>query len=224
MDAYSKAYPTKTKKQHQFDVNKIWTEIKREKNYSELVSKKILEYKEKSLQSKSNLFSMWKSLGTTSSPSSTNMQTDINTNDLNPSDEVMSLSNSLEEMKADLSESDSQPIQTVDLYQTKTKIPAPAQEKLQLEVDCVNADIVALTKRKDSGLFSDEMRNELKKKRDKLTALQNNLSMKRREMIRKRRNRRQLKNKLAKICEKNPELKKDLKVSYQFSSGINQVF
>lgn len=213
MDAYSKAYPTKTKKQHQCDVNKIWTEIKKEKNCSELVSKKILEYKEKSLQSKSNLFSMWKSFSPISSSSSTT-NINVNVNDKNPTVEVKNLSNSFEELE--LSQSDSQPIQTADLHQTKTKVPAPAQEKLQIEVDCINAEIVALTKRKDSGLFTDEMRADLKKKRTKLSALQNSLITKKREMIRKRRNRRQLKEKLAKICEKNPEFKKDLKVSYQF--------
>lgn len=211
LDAYSKAYPLKTKQQHQCDVTKAWNEIKKQQNYSELISKKILEYKEKSLQSKANLFSYWKSKSNTStSVQSSNEQTDSNTQ--STSGEILNLSNSFEELKVDCDDDQGRPEGTKLVLQNDN-VPTPAQAKLQQEAGCLTAEIAALTKRKESGLLTDDMRPDLKKKRQKLSSLEKALCIKKSDMLRKRKSRRNFKAKLSKICENNPDVKKELKVS-----------
>lgn len=219
MDAYSKAYPLKTKQQHQCDVNKEWNEIKKQPNCSDLLSKKILDYKDKALKSNANLFSFWKSKANAVEKVSIEDR-NINSNTQNAPGDVLNLSNSFEELKIDCNQRDDQvrPNETT-VVQSKI-ILTPAQERLKQEAGCLTADISALTKRKESGLFTDDMRSELIKKREKLSALEKKLCIKRRDMLRKRKSRRNFKNKLSKICEKNPDVKKELKVSVQVSINI----
>lgn len=76
-----------------------------------------------------------------------------------------------------------------------------------------NEEIATLSKRKECGLFTDEMRKDLKKKREMVAQAKVLLKKRRGDMIRKRKNRKQFKKKLADILEKFPESKKDLKVS-----------
>lgn len=216
LDAYSKAYPLKTKQQHQCDVTNAWNEIKKQQNYSELVAKKIVEYKEKSHHSKANFFSFWKSKTgpSTSVPISANKKSQSNI--ASSTGELLNLSNSFEELNVGVTpnDNDRRSIETTLAPQNNANVHiTPAQMKLAQEVGCLTADIAALTKRKDSGLFTDDMRTDLKKKREKLASLQKKLSVKRRDMIRKRRSRRNFKAKLSKICDNNPDVKKELKVS-----------
>lgn len=90
--------------------------------------------------------------------------------------------------------------------------PSPVQNRLQKEIKFLNVEIVALTERKEGGLFNDDMRKELRKKRELLTATKTKLRTMERDMIRKRTSRKQFKKKLNRIFEKFPEVKKDLKV------------
>ena len=136
MNAYSKAYPMKTKKQHQLDVTEIWNQIKKENNLSELVSQKVLEYNEKSMQSKASLFSYWKSAAKCDVSSSTD---NIDSNIHNESEEIINLSNSFEECQINSSKNDDTKVdkgfddKELDLLQVKPNIETPAQSKLQLE-------------------------------------------------------------------------------------------
>ncbi|XP_037030801.1 uncharacterized protein LOC119070532 [Bradysia coprophila] len=187
---------------------------KETKNYSELVSKKIVEYKEKSLKSKANLFHLWNSKSNASVQLNSNEQTDSNPQ--NNTGEILNLSNSFEELAVDVTPSHppshGNTKETKSTFHNKANDRTPAQLKLQQESACLTAEIVALSKRKESGLFTSDMRAELKKKREKLSSLQKKLCVKRRDMFRKRKSRHNFKAKLSKICDSNPDVKKALKI------------
>lgn len=74
--------------------------------------------------------------------------------------------------------------------------PTPVQDRLQKEIKFLNVEIVAVTERKESGLFNDDMRKKLCKKRELLTATKKKLRTTEREMKRKRTSRKEFKKKL----------------------------
>lgn len=220
-NGYSKAHPTKTKKQCQDDVNKMWNEIKQEKNVSELVSQKVLQYKEKELTAKSTLLSYWNKAATTSC-SKNDLPTSSSNVEANISDSTeINLSNSFEEFDLNASDATNEVQVNNDGPSSSTVvkeqvIQTPGQYKLQQEINCLTADITALTQRKESGLFSEDMRNDLKQKRASLSKAEVKLRKTQRDMIRKRKSRSEFKNKLTQILEKNPDMQKELKVNSYF--------
>lgn len=217
LDAYAKAYPTKTKKQHQSDVNSVWNSLKKDKNCATLVSEKVLQYKEHSLKTKSGLLSFWKTAKSNKSLSQSRAVPSNNLNSQEINKENLNLSNSFEEVELDSHVSDGKVSKgNKDSIQKKT----PAQEKLQLELNCLTTDIAALTKRKRGGLMTDDLQKDLQKKRLQLSSVQTKLCVKRRDMLRKRKSRRRFKEKLSKLCENNPDIKKELKVTFVVCRNI----
>lgn len=227
--AYSKAYPLKSSAQVLNEVVKIWTGIKNHKNLSELVSQKCLELKDKELQSKSNFFSRWNKIVQKSSENEPSTQEplhlnqNVSLNDLSscaPVDgnPVMNSSNSFEELKVTSSEDGTKKDINIQFSQTK---PTPIQTKHQQEIDFLNTEIVALVARKETGLFNEDMRKDLQEKRKLLTETTKKLRRKKGDMIRKRKSRKEFKKKLTEVCDKFPEVKKDLKVCNKVMSQRN---
>lgn len=197
LNGYSKAYPLKSKQQHQQDVNKIWNKIKKEKNLCELVSAKIVEYKEKELKSKAKFFTFWKD----------KTEKNVSSNISDATEAENNLSTSLEELKLT-------PVKYLENQQVDAK--TPAQDKLKQEVKFLNAEITALINRKESGLFGNKMEIDIKKKRASLKAAERRLLSKEKDMVRKRNARKTYKNKMKQIFETYPDLQKELKVSSTF--------
>lgn len=220
-------------------VGKKWLSsgmIKTQKNVDELVNHKCVEWKEVELKSKSDFFSTWtkhsKALASSEVDASTTVTESCSNGDEKSAEkepipdgtssenvEINNLSRSLEEME--IGSLKSAPAAIVRSYDT------PTQMKLQKEIDLYNEEIATLTKRKECGLFTDEM----KKKREMVAQAKDCLKQRRGDMIRKRKNRKEFKKKLAGILEKFPVSKKDLKVSrfsqrsmYQFDQLLKMNF
>lgn len=231
--SYAKAYPNKNKKEVQDSVVQIWSEIKKKPNLSHLVSEKIQEYKAKELTSKSNLFGYWRQVqrnsGNDGACSSSDNNSSIvaknnvasssvdnispNTNLIEDND-VSVLSNSLEEVEISVvSNADSNKILPESCVIPITIHTTPAQSKLEKEISFLNDEIVSLTKRKESGLFDDDMKSTLKKKHEAVKSTKLKLKKLRGSMIRKRKYRSEFKKKLSKLCEKFPEARNELKAS-----------
>lgn len=229
--AYSKAYPLKTYFQVQDEVVKIWNELKKnentDKNLSDLVAQKCVDLKEKKLQLSANFFSAWKknSQKPSNVESTSSLQIDLSSSLVVVDESVNNLSNFFEKMEVtSIVDDPKMPVDEKSVQENVTDAnikvpvvysnpkPTPVQDRLQKEIKFLNTEIVALTERKESGLFNDDMRNELRKKRELLTTAKKKLHTLEREMIRKRTSRKCYKKKLKQICEKFPEVKKDLKV------------
>lgn len=239
---YAKAHPNKTKKEIQDNVVQIWGKIKKEPNLPQLVSEKIQEYKAKQLQSKSNLFGYWRqvqqnaisgnqvacsSSGNNSSivkqnnVASSSIDKNKSNTTITDENEISNLTSSLEEMEISVvsNVTDSEKVEPEANVKSITENRefscdvTPAQSKLQKEIDFLNEEIVFLTKRKESGLFDGDMESTLKKKHNLLQSTKTKLKKMRGSMIRKRKYRHEFKKKLAKICDRFPEARKELKVS-----------
>lgn len=239
LKSYRKAYPLKTHDNCRKEVVIIWKDIKTRKNVDELVNQKCVEWKDVELKSKSDFFSTRKKHSKQSKSSEVDASATVTESfsndeksaekdsipDVTSSEdvEINNLSRSLEEV--DIGSLKSPPATIVRSYDT------PAQMKLQKEIDLYNEEITTLTKRKECGLFTDEMRRDLKKKRELLGRAKAIIKLKRGDMIRKRKHRKQFKQKLAGIIEQFPETRKDLKVSrfrqqsmYQFDRMLKLNF
>lgn len=110
------------------------------------------------------------------------------------------------------SPSTSKIVKSIDQIETNgnsSKIFAkPVQDKLQKEISVLISDVLALKKRKDSGLLSEEHENDYKSKKMRLEECQKTFKKKESEMQRLRVIRKQKTKKMKKACEEFPGLKK----------------
>lgn len=94
---------------------------------------------------------------------------------------------------------------------------------MKQEFNFLTAEIAALTNRKDSGLFTEDMRTDLKKKRSLLKEVELKITKTKRDMIRKRKSRMIFKSKLKQIFKTNPDMKKELKVIFTHTLDISKI-
>ena len=209
--AFLKAYPSKPKQQSQKEFNLKWNELKSDKaNLQKNVDSLMIEYRDISLKHTGKLMSYWSTLPKQNvSTASAHPPESLPLEFLPDSDQFIEKNDDGHAIPSQSfpSASGSQiPPTKRKIYETK------AQDHLKTQIDLINSDLVGLYKRRDSGFITEEQEKEIKSKKIKLHGLDLELKKKVREQERQKKSRETKRENLAKLCEKNPDLREALKL------------
>ena len=192
-------FPTKSKEQCQKDVIAKWNEIKNEADLQVKVESLLQEWNAIDMKRKARQLNFWgKQVATRSKEAAVASATPI---------EFSADSEQFKEPDSD-HEDKTNSIPT----NNHSKSKAVVQEQLKSDIALLDADLVALYKRKTLGFLDENQEKELRLKIKKKEELELKLKHKISDQKRAKKARDDRKAKLAKITEDNPDIKKALKL------------
>lgn len=210
--AYKKAFPDESKASLQKKCNSEWNELKiksENANYLERdVQSKIQLLLQKATVNKSmNLLKFLK-------PSTASRPCEPSTSTSSQPNSVLcaKVSESLADDKADV-DIQAKNAQTSEIDSDPRSDPSqtPSQDQSKIRIDTLRTQISNLVGVRDIGFASKETEQKISKLKKDLVAEENSLKRKINDAIRKRKSRKVRNTKLKKMCEKYPDIKKDLK-------------
>ena len=201
----SKALPQKSKQEQQKEANRLWEKVKRKEVTYESVLEELLR---KTMESKSKM-SFWSRATASSAASSTDENLHISENcvpSVITADNNATAANIVENMASSVSSNDQNTPSAAECNTTITQ--TPQQDKLQSEIAQLQEQLLALVHVRRAGLITDELVTKTKFLEKELKLKRNSLKRFKREVIRQRRRRANLKRTLDDIVDEQPSLKK----------------
>ena len=216
-EAFKKAYPTRPKFKLQLDLNAEWEQMKKdavdENALSSAVQKRIQFLQQKATKDKSSNI--------------LNFFSKINNESVSHRNEVTPMISSEPDVTQHNSTSLSLPVATQridDVNENNEKVseadtlsrPTPSQDQSKKRIMELTTKISNLVGVRDIGFSNDDTEQQIKKMKKELLAEQIALKKKISDAERKKKSRKNFKLKMKNLCEKYPDMKKDLK----FRDGI----
>lgn len=212
-EAYKRAYPTRPKDKLQVDFNKEWDQMKIDATddsaLDSAVQKRIQFLQTKATEDKSsNILRFFKKSSSITSDRKHSAATPPSNND--PPASSSNSTTSIPRPRIETVRSE-KPDTGTDVVSDGTPRPTPSQDASRKRIMSLQTKITNLVGVRDIGFGNDSTEHQLKKFKKELSTEETALKKKERDAERKKKSRETQKIKIKQLCEKYPDVRKDLK-------------